>query len=117
MTDVVGRYRVHVERLARAVLETAGETDAPVRRAVEMRCAAFGGRTAEPASEAVPASLDRYVERVALHAYTVVDADIEALKAVAYSEDAIFEITLSAAFGAARGRLERGMGALRGSRS
>lgn len=116
MSDVVGRYRVHVDRLARAVLETAGETDSPVRRAVEMRCAAFGGRTAE-ASEAVPASLDRYVERVALHAYTVVDADIEALKGVAYSEDAIFEITLSAALGAARGRLERGMGALRGSRS
>ena len=117
MTDVVGRYRAHVERLARAILETAGDTDASTRRAVEARSAACGGWTEAPAGGGVPPSLDRYVERVGLHADTVVDADIEALKGVAYSEDAIFEVTLSAAFGAARGRLERGLGALRGSRS
>jgi len=57
-----------------------------------------------------------YVEKVALHAYRVTDADIDGLREAGYSEDAVFEITLSAALGAGLGRLERGMAALRGTR-
>ncbi len=117
MTDFVGRYREHVERLVQAVLTTTGETDVSLRRAVGARAAALGGGTTMPPNEAVPASLDRYVGKVGLHAYQVTDADVEMLKAVAYSEDAIFEITLSAALGAALGRLDRGLGALKGQRA
>jgi alkylhydroperoxidase family enzyme len=50
---------------------------------------------------------------VAKHAYKVTDADVEALRHAGYSEDAIFEITLSAALGAGLARLERGIEALR----
>jgi alkylhydroperoxidase family enzyme len=53
-----------------------------------------------------------YVDKVALHAYKVVDADIEALKAAGYSEDEIFEVTVAVAVGAALERLERGLRAL-----
>ena len=40
------------------------------------------------------------------------DNDIEALRQTGYSEDAIFEITISAALGAATARLARGLSAL-----
>jgi alkylhydroperoxidase family enzyme len=53
---------------------------------------------------------------VALHAYKTTDADIEKLLQAGYSEDAIFEITLSAALGAGRARLERGLAALKGEK-
>lgn len=117
MTDFVGRYRECVEGLVQAVLVTAGHTDVSLRAAVSSRAAVLGGGTAAPPNETVPASVDRYVGDVALHAYKVTDAEIEALKAGGYSEDAIFEITMSAALGAALGRLERGLGALRGNLS
>jgi hypothetical protein len=49
-------------------------------------------------------------------AYKVTDKDIEALKQAGYSEDAIFEITISAAVGAAYARLERGLEILKGAK-
>ena len=51
---------------------------------------------------------------MALHAYRTTDQDIVALRTAGYSEDAIFEITLSAALGAGLARLERGLAALKG---
>lgn len=114
MTTARGRYRHYVERLTQSVLTTVGATDAPVRRAVEARAAALGGRAAAPPTEGVPAAVERYVDKVARHAYKVTDADVEALTQARYSEDAIFEITLSAALGAALGRLECGLRALGG---
>ena len=51
---------------------------------------------------------------MALHAYKVTDRDIDELKQAGYSEDAIFEITLSAALGAGQSRLERALAALEG---
>ena len=44
------------------------------------------------------------------------DADMDALRKAGYSEDAIFDITASAAVGAGLGRLERGLAALKGER-
>jgi len=116
MTNFVGRYRQEVERLVHAVLATAGDTRPSLRRAVEERAAAVGGCTAAPADETLPAAVEHYVSKVALHAYKVTEADVATLRDAGYSEDAIFEITLSAAMGAALGRLARGLGALRGAR-
>lgn len=114
VTDLVGRYREYVERLAQAVLTTTGGTDPSLRQAVEARAAALGGGATMASNSSVPTSLDRYIGKVALHAYQVTDADVDALKAVPFSEDAIFEVTLSAALGAALGRLDRGLAALKG---
>jgi hypothetical protein len=55
----------------------------------------------------------RYVDTVARHAYKVTDADVTALRE-AHSDDAVFEITVAAAVGAAFHRLERGLAALGG---
>ena len=51
---------------------------------------------------------------MARHAYKLTDDDLNALRRAGSSEDAIFEITVSAALGAALDRLERGLAALRG---
>ena len=96
------RYRVFHERLINAVLRTPGATSESLRRAV-----------LEPTGN-VPEALSRYVDTVARHAYRVTDADVAGLKDAGYSEDAIFEITVAAAVGAAMHRLQRGMAALRG---
>ena len=54
-----------------------------------------------------------YVEKVRLHAYKVTDGDVEKLKAAGFSEDEIFEHTVSAAVAAGIDRLDAGLAALR----
>lgn len=101
--------------LATSILTTPGDTGPALRQAVEARSAELGGGLGErPAPGEIPAALRAYVDKVALHAYKVTDRDIEELKQAGYSEDAIFEITLSAALGAGQSRLERALAALRG---
>lgn len=104
--------------LVESILTTPGDTDLALRRAIEARTAELGGRRAfnqnSPATGEIPEALRAYVDKVALHAYKVTDRDIDELKQAGYSEDAIFEITLSAALGAGQSRLERALAALRG---
>jgi len=107
------RYATFVRRLRDAVLGPAGTTDPSLRTAVEQSAAIAGGRVrTEPA--VVPAALRPYVDTIARHAYRVTDSDVDALRRAGYSEDAIFDITASAALGAGLGRLERGLAALKG---
>jgi alkylhydroperoxidase family enzyme len=107
----MARHAEAMERVSRAILETPGDLDPAVRRAAEAHAADLvasgGGRTG------LPEELVTYVEKVAQHAYKVVDADIDGLRDAGYSEDAIFELTLATALGAARARLERGLAATR----
>jgi alkylhydroperoxidase family enzyme len=112
MTD---RYLPHREHLVDAVLNSHGESNPAVRRAVEVRAAALGGRTDGHRGE-IPAALTGYIDKVARHAYKTLDEDIQMLRRAGYSEDAIFEITVSAALGAGMARLERGLAALQGGR-
>jgi hypothetical protein len=98
-----GRYEEEARRLAEGVLEGEGETDPALRRAVAARAGALSGRQGDPGVE-MPEILKPYVDKVALHAYKVTDEDIEGLRKAGYSEDAIFEITLSAALGAVGSR-------------
>jgi hypothetical protein len=104
------RHAAHVQRMVDAVLSSPGDTDPTLRRAIEAWAARLGGQVIE-----IPAELVDYVTKVALHAYKTCDADIEALQNAGYSQDAIFEITLSAAIGAGQARLERGLAALKGA--
>jgi len=101
--------------LVKSILTTPGDTDPALRRTIEARAAELGGGLGErPAPGEIPEALRSYVDKVARHAYKVTDHDIEDLKKAGYSEDAIFEITLSAALGAGQSRLERALTALRG---
>lgn len=93
------RHRDVIEALRRAVLGTPGDTTVSVRAA-----AATGGDLPEP--------LGSYAAKVREHSYRITDGDIAALKAAGHSEDAILEITLAAALGAAWQRYLRGMAAL-----
>lgn len=103
------RYRSFHERLINAVLCTPGATSESLRRAVLERAMETPGTT-----DGVPPALTRYVDTVARHAYRVTDDDVRALQAAGESDDALFEVTVTAALGAAMHRLQRGMAALRG---
>jgi alkylhydroperoxidase family enzyme len=68
-------------------------------------------RAARPERPAPPV-FAVYLEKVRLHAYRVTDADVQSLKDAGYSEDQIFEHTVSAAVAAGLARLEAGLAAL-----
>jgi alkylhydroperoxidase family enzyme len=59
-----------------------------------------------------PPEFATYLEKVRLHAYKVTDRDVELLKESGFSEDLIFEHTVSTAVAAGLERLEAGLGAL-----
>ncbi len=65
-----------------------------------------------PLPDELPEAAERYVEKVRRHAYRVVDADVEALRAAGYDEEAIFELTLAAALDAGLARLAAARAAL-----
>jgi hypothetical protein len=103
------RYETFRKRLTDAVINTTGETSATWRKAVL-------DRTQGQRDGALPpAVLHAYVDTVARHAYRVTDGDVQALQRAGYSDDALFEITVAAAVGAALHRLDRGLAALRGA--
>jgi hypothetical protein len=60
-----------------------------------------------------PADFGPYLEKVRRRAYTVTDADVQALKDAGHSEDEIFEQTVSAAVAAGLDRADAGLRALR----
>ena len=59
-----------------------------------------------------PPEFASYLGKVRLHAYKVTDGDVQALKEAGYSEDEIFEHTVSTAVAAGLERLEAGLRAL-----
>ena len=64
-----------------------------------LRAAALPGREAPP-------EFENYLRKVRLHAYKVVDRDVDELKAAGFSEDEIFEHTVSVAVDAGLDRLD-----------
>ena len=102
----------YAQRLVTAVLTSDGDTDPSVRQAVEALSAQIGGRRTNQTTT-IPPELISYIKKIALHAYKTTDEDIDALRNAGYSEDAIFEITLSAALGAGMARLDQGLAALK----
>jgi alkylhydroperoxidase family enzyme len=103
------RHGDAIGRVGEAVLGTPGDSDLALRAAVEHYAASLAGHGEAPE---LPADLRPYVEKVARNAYTVTDADVDGLRAAGYSEDAIFELTLAAAFGAAQARFDAGLDAM-----
>jgi hypothetical protein len=105
------RYATEVKHLLNAVLTGPGVIDTSAREAVEAFSAAQSDGT-DVITEELSPILRTYLEKVVRHAYQVTDDDIQVLSQAGYSEEAIFEITVSAALGAGMGRLERGLVAL-----
>jgi alkylhydroperoxidase family enzyme len=69
-------------------------------------------REAAQPERPAPPEFATYLEKVRLHAYKVTDHDVQALKGADFSEDEIFEQTVSTAVAAGLERLEAGLGAL-----
>ena len=64
-------------------------------------------RAVVASSRPAPAEMAAYLEKVRERAYTVTDGDVEELKAAGFSEDAIFEQTVSVAIAEGLRRLDR----------
>jgi alkylhydroperoxidase family enzyme len=64
-------------------------------------------RAVVAATAAAPPTMEAYLAKVSARAYTVTDADVEALKAAGISEDEIFEQTVSAAIAQGLVRLDK----------
>ena len=58
-------------------------------------------------TEPAPPEMGAYLDKVRDRAYTVVDRDIDELKAAGFSEDAIFEQTVAVAIAEGLRRLDR----------
>jgi hypothetical protein len=86
------------DRVLQGVLYGPGQSDPSIRQA------AAEGRE-------VPPDLQALVDKIHNHAYKVTDEDIAQLQAK-YGDDQLFEIVVSAALGASRERLLRGLDAL-----
>lgn len=69
-------------------------------------------REAAQPNRPAPPELARYLEKVRRHAYKVTDRDLEELKAAGFSEDDLFEHTVSAATAAGLERLHAGLATL-----
>ena len=93
-------YQEKLALLRRSVLSESGSLDPEVRRAI---CDGLE----------VPEPLGAYVRKVSGHAHAVGDEDIAGLHRGGYTDDQIFEATVSAALGAGLFRLGRILPALR----
>ena len=103
----------HVGALTSATLKSKGVTDPALRQSVASYSNSLG-KAELPKDGRIPTNLLPYLSNVAKHAYKITDADVERLKGLNYSEDEIFELTLSAAIGAGLARYESGLGLLEG---
>src|SRR6185503_9841229 len=74
------------------------------RPAEERREAAVGGGTT--------GALHDYLERVRNSAYAVTDEEVAELRRAGHGDDELFELTICAAYGAARERLDSGLAAI-----
>src|SRR6188474_195038 len=95
-----GRHADELAALLRAVLDSPAVTD-PATRA-----AAFDG-------DELPPPLGQYAAKVCGESDSITDDEVQALLAADCSPDAVFEVTVAAALGAAMERLEAGLSVLR----
>jgi alkylhydroperoxidase family enzyme len=93
-------YAEERRALVEAVTQGASHLPPEVRTAIADRAR---GQTA---SGLIPEALVGFVDRVAQAAPEIADADVDAIKAAGFDEEAVFEAIVAAALGASLGRLE-----------
>ncbi len=101
--DAAERHREKLEALRAAVLDGPGLLSPEARRA-----AASGEGAPEPFAD--------YVGTIHRNAYRVTDRTVAGLAEAGASDDQVFEISVAAAYGAARARLDAGLRALDSAR-
>lgn len=112
-----GRIRpTEVEHGRERLFSAAGKTDPALRYAIEAFVLAQWGYVrdgswkADPLS--IPSELQPYLKKLALYAYRITDKEINALRAVGYTDETIYEITIVGSFAAALVGLEQLFAAL-----
>jgi alkylhydroperoxidase family enzyme len=93
------RYEIKLRDLERRILTQPGFLEPTVR------WAAFEAHD-------VPGEVAVFVEKVRRHAYRVTDDEVADLLSLGWSQDQLFELTISAALGSATERLHAGLRAL-----
>jgi hypothetical protein len=101
--DPTDRHRPKLEALAAAILDGRGVLPPEARHA-----AARNDRVPEPFAD--------YLDTIHRHAYRVTDRMVAGLAEAGASDDEVFEISVAAAFGAARERLEASLRAVQDAR-
>lgn len=107
-----GRRVARTRKLRETALGPTGDLPVGFRAALMERAEELSGMSGGRTRARVPEDLHRYTEKVVLNAYKVTDKGIAALREAGYSEDEIFEITMSTAVGTGLTRLEAALGAL-----
>ncbi len=96
-----GRSRpTEVATVRESMLSADGVTESALRRNVDARVREHWGLAAATPAE-VPEELERYLEKLALYAYRISDEEFAAVRAAGYSDEAIYEITVTGALAAA----------------
>jgi hypothetical protein len=98
--DPLDRHREALDGLRRALLDAPGVVPSDVRRAAAARAD-------------VPERFAAYVDAIHDHAYRITDRTVADLTSAGATDDEVFEITVAAAYGAARGRLDAALAALK----
>jgi alkylhydroperoxidase family enzyme len=117
MTERAEQQDILYQQIAQAIQTSPGATSPALRQALTayvIQQDLAGAPHFAPGS-GIPVNLQTYVTKVRKHAYKVTDEDTEQLLKDGYSEEAIFEITLSIALGAGTKCLTRGMAAIEGA--
>jgi hypothetical protein len=101
--DPANRHRPSLDALASAILHGPGVLPSEVRQAAAQ-------------NDGVPDTFEVYVDTIHRNAYRVTDKMVAGLAKAGADDDAMFEISVASAFGAARERLDAGLQALRAAR-
>lgn len=117
MTDIAEQHSRLYQQLTQSIQTAPGSTSPALRKAlteyvIQASIASEGSMWSE---SDLPSDLQAYITKVRKYAYKVTDEDIEQLRHTGYTEEAIFEITLSIALGAGTKCLMQGMAAVEGA--
>lgn len=96
--------------LGRVLTGRSASSSTDLRRAVFDHVAALT-RSETPRAQ-IPSDIEKYIGKVALHAYKVLDREVDAIRAAGYSVDEVFEMTVAAAVSAGVTRMEIALAAL-----
>jgi alkylhydroperoxidase family enzyme len=99
--DEDGQIRpTELSRARQPLLNAPGKTSSELRQAVEAFVAIQRGQS-RPQTSPVPDELTSYLQKLALTAYKITDKNFNDLRLAGYEDEAIYEITVTGAFGAA----------------
>jgi hypothetical protein len=101
--DPTNRHRPRLEALATAIMHGPGVLPPETRQSAAQ-------------NEGVPDRFEAYVDTIHRHAYRVTDEMVTGLAEAGADDDAVFEVSVASAFGAASVRLDAALQALRAAR-